>query len=333
MQVFLVCILACQFNLELFFTDIFRLFNMKLLFSFILFITNIVTAQSQRYILLDENTKLAIENANVDFSNGNGTHTDKKGVFLVPKNIEFIKISYIGYESLEYKLTIKTDTIFLTPSTEALNEVNVVKEKRNYQQIFPKKGFNDLLLENWGSDGNTIANVLVKAIYIPNESKDVTKIISKIIIHPTDYTSVTLGEKNKYEKQKDQKYAPFKINLYTVDTIIGIPIKRIFEKDITVQLKEGEKHLTYELTLDQQINFPIEGIFIAISSFPKEYYEAISFKTGPAFKTIGISRESKFKVYEKSLAFYDDDNPNAKWFRDQYMWDRNNTYYVGLEVY
>lgn len=306
---------------------------MKILLYFFLSIFSISFSQSRQCLLFDKETKLAIENANIDFSNGKGTHTDNKGVFLVQKNIEFIKISYIGYESLEYKLTTKTDTIFLTPSTEALNEVNVVKEKRNYKQIFPKKGFNDFLPENFGSDGTTIESVLIKAVYIPNESKDTTKTISKIIIHPTDYTSVTLGEKNKHEKQKGQKYAPFKINLYTVDTIIGIPIKRIFEQDITVQLKEGEKHLNYELTLDQLINFPIEGIFIAISSFPKEYYEAIGFKTGPGFKTIGISEKSKFKVYQKSLAFYEDDDPAAKWFRDQYMWDRNNTYHVGLEVY
>ena len=306
---------------------------MKKFFHFFLFITCIVSAQSQHYFLLDKDTKLGIENANIDFNNGKGTHTDQKGLFKVPKNIEFIKISIIGYESLELNIKTKSDTIFLTRSTETLNEVSVIKEKRNYQQIFPQKGFNNLLMENWGSDGSTIVSVVIKAIYIPNKSKDTTKIISKIILHPTDYTSVSLGEKKKHEKQKDQKYAPFKINLYTVDTIIGIPAKRIFEKDITVQLKEGEKHLSYELTVDQQLNFPIEGVFIAISSFKKDYYETIGFKTSPGFRTIGISENSKFKVYKKSLVFFDDEDPNAKWFRDQYMWDRNNTYYVGLEVY
>lgn len=306
---------------------------MKNLFYFFLFFTCVVSAQSQHYFLLDKDTKLVIENANIDFKNGKGTYTDEKGLFKVPKNIEFIKISIIGYESLELNIKTKSDTIFLTRSTETLNEVSVIKEKRNYQQIFPQKGFNNLLMENWGSDGSTIVSVVIKAIYIPNESKDTTKIISKIILHPTDYTSVSLGDKKKHEKQKNQKYAPFKINLYTVDTIIGIPVKRIFEKDITVQLKEGEKHLSYELTVDQQLNFPIEGVFIAISSFKKDYYEAIGFKTSPGFRRIGISENSKFKVYEKSLAFYDDEDPNSKWFRDQYMWDRNNTYYVGLEVF
>jgi hypothetical protein len=100
-----------------------------------------------------------------------------------------------------------------------------------------------------------------------------------------------------------------------------------------VHLKEGEKQLIYELTLEQQLYFPIERVFISISSFMKAYYESIGFKTGPGFRTIGISEKSKFKVYEKSFAFFADSDPDARWFRDKYMWYKNNTYYVGLEVY
>jgi hypothetical protein len=305
---------------------------MKTFLIICLFISSLTKAQNRKHFVLDKETKVAIEQANIDFLNGNGTHTDNKGSFSIDIKIVFVKISCMGYHALHAEIQMLTDTIFLERSSETLKEV-VVKEKRSRQRIFPKKGFNDFLPENFGSDGNTIKSGLIKAVYIPNENRDTTKIISKIIIHPTDYTLVYLGEKNKHKKQKDQKHAPFKINLYTVDTVLGIPIKRIFEKDITVQLKEGGKKLIYELTLDQQLNFPIEGVFIAFSSFKKAYYEAIGFKTGPGFRTIGISENSKFKVYEKSFAFFDDNDSNAKWFRDQYMWDRNNTYYVGLEMY
>lgn len=306
---------------------------MRILLIVFLFVSSLTKAQNRKHLVLDRETKTAIEQANIDFLNGNGTQTDNKGTFSLDAKVAFVSISCIGYNTLRAEVERLTDTVFLERSSETLKEVSVVKEKRNRKQIFPKKGFNDFLPENFGVDGNTIESVLIKAVYIPNENRDTTKIISKIIIHPTDYTLVYLAEKNKHKKQKDQKYAPFKINLYTVDTVLGIPIKRIFEKDITVQLKEGEKQLLYELTLDQQLNFPIEGVFIAVSSFKKAYYEAIGFKTGPGFRTVGISEKSKFKVYEKSCAFFDDDDSNANWFRDQYMWDRNNTYYVGLEVY
>ena len=84
---------------------------MKKFFYFFLFITCIVSAQSQHYFLLDKDTKLAIENANIDFNNGKVTHTDQKGLFIVPKNIEFIKISFIGYQSMEVNIKTKSDTI------------------------------------------------------------------------------------------------------------------------------------------------------------------------------------------------------------------------------
>lgn len=305
---------------------------MKLLISILLFVSWFSTAQSKKYLLLDAGSKIPIEQANIDFLNGSGTHTDVQGHFSLDKNTSSIRISYIGYQSLDLNTNILSDTIFLNHSTEVLTEVNVAGEKRKYQKIFPKRAINNYFMENFGT-GAPISTIVMKAIFIPNESKDTSKLISKIILYPTDYTSVSLGRKAKFKKQKDQKYAPFKINLYTVDTLIGIPVRQLFVKDITVQLQEGKTKLIYELTLEQQLNFPAEGIFISISTFDKEYYEAIGFKTGPAFKTIGISEQSAFKVYQKSFAFYEEGDPNAKWFRDQYMWDRKNTYYIGLEIY
>ena len=305
---------------------------MRILILFILLITNVSTAQSKKYLLLDAESKIPIEQANIDFLNGSGTHTDAKGRFSLDKNASSIRITYIGYQSLDLKTNILRDTIFLTQSTEVLTEVSVPGEKRKYQRILPKRAINNYFMENFGT-GAPISTILMKAIFIPNESKNTSKLISKIILYPTDYNTASLGRKAKFKKQKDQKFAPFKINLYTVDTLIGIPVRQLFVKDITVQLQEGETKLIYELTLEQQLNFPAEGIFISISTFDKEYYEAIGFKTGPAFKTIGISEQSAFKVYEKSFAFYDEGNPNAKWFRDKSMWDRKNTYYVGLEIY
>jgi hypothetical protein len=305
---------------------------MKLLISILLFVSWFSTAQSKKYLLLDAESKIPIEQANIDFLNGSGTHTDAQGNFSLDKNASSIRISYIGYQSLDLKINILSDTIFLNHSTEVLAEVNVAGEIRKYQKIFPKRAINNYFMENFGT-GAPISTILMKAIFIQNESKDTSKLISKIILYPTDYNSVSLGRKAKFKKQKDQKYAPFKINLYTVDTLIGIPVRQLFTKDITVQLQEGETKLIYELTLEQQRNFPAEGIFISISTFDKEYYEAIGFKTGPAFKTIGISEQSAFKVYEKSFAFYEEGDLNAKWFRDKSMWDRKNTYYVGLEIY
>lgn len=288
-------------------------------------------AQNQVFLVVDSDSKSVIESANIDFLNGKGTHTNTQGVFYLDKNIPHLKISCIGYTTLELNVAAIKDTVFLKRSTEDLKEISIKSEKRKYVSIFPTRNFNNLLPKNFGT-GAPIRSILMKAVYIPNENKDTTKVIAKIILYLTDYQTVSLVEKKKFQKQKKQKLAPFKINLYTVDTLIGIPIKRIFAKDIVVELKEGESFLTYELTIDQQINFPLEGVFIALSSFENNYYEKIGFKSGPAFKTIGISADSKFQVFEKSFAYCETDE-DCKWFRDQSMWDRKNTYYVGLEVY
>lgn len=305
---------------------------MKRLNSLILFLTTVFCqAQHQSFLVLDNDSKSVIENVNIDFLNGKGTHTNAQGVFNLDKKIPYIKISCIGYIALELNVAAIKDTVFLHRSNEELKEISVNGKERKKISIFPSKNINNFLPKNYGT-GAPISSILIKAVYIPNENKTTTRIISKIIFYPTDYQTVSLVDKKKLKKQKDQKYAPFKINLYTVDTLIGIPIKRIFAKDIVVQLKDDERFLSYELSLDQQINFPTEGVFIAFSSFEKNYYEALGFKSGPAFKVIGITDESKFKTFQKSFAFCETDDACLR-FRDQYLWDRKNTYYVGLEVY
>jgi hypothetical protein len=178
---------------------------MKTFLIICLFISSLTKAQNRKHFVLDKETKVSIEQANIGFLNGNGAHTDNKGSFSIDTKIIFVKISCMGYHALHADIQILTDTIFLERSSKTLKEVSVINEKRSRQQIFPKKGLNDFLSENFGSDGTTIKSVLIKAVYIPNENRDTTKIISKIIIHPTDYTLVYLGVKNKHKKQKDQK--------------------------------------------------------------------------------------------------------------------------------
>jgi hypothetical protein len=304
---------------------------MKLFLSCFLFYSTFVVAQNRKIVLIDNDTKKPIELANISFNNSKGTYSDINGCFSVAGTTDSITISFVGYLKKKLSCTAITDTISLSRSNENLNEVSVRNKSQNVQRIFPIKNLNNLLPKNYGTSA-PIPSILIKAVYIPNEKKDTTKLISKIIIYPTDYISVYLGAKNRFEKQKNQKYAPYKINMYTVDTLIGIPSKKIFQNDITVQLTDGQNQLIYELTPEQQMNFPLEGIFIAISSFGKEYYEKLGFKSGPAFKNIGISEESKFKMFEKSFAFCETEE-ECKWFRDQYMWGRKNTYYVGLEIY
>ena len=79
---------------------------MKLLISILLFVSWFSTAQSKKYLLLDAGSKIPIEQANIDFLNGSGTHTDVQGHFSLDKNTSSIRISYIGYQSLDLNTNI-----------------------------------------------------------------------------------------------------------------------------------------------------------------------------------------------------------------------------------
>ena len=127
-------------------------------------------------------------------------------------------------------------------------------------------------------------------------------------------------ESNKSETKNGSKYAPFKVNLYKVNSEIGIPSEKIFENDFEVRLKQGEKFVVVEL--HEKLEFPKEGIFVVISSFEKEYYQNLGFEKAPSFRDVGTSKKSKFKQFEKTKF----------WKRDDRAWDYNSVLYFGLEV-
>ena len=76
---------------------------MKLLISVLLFVNWFSTAQSKKHLLLDAASKKPIEQANIYFLNGSGTHTDEKGRFNLDKNASYTRITYIGYQSLDLR--------------------------------------------------------------------------------------------------------------------------------------------------------------------------------------------------------------------------------------
>ena len=220
---------------------------MKTVLYLLLFISCIASAQSQQCILLDKNTKLAIENANIDFNNGKGTHTDNHGAFIIPENVKFIKISYIGYESLELNIKTKLDTIFLNPSTEILKEVNIDVKK----EILIPKGKGVDFLKTFNGINSTFSRRL--AVLIPNEL-DENVWISKIVV----------GVKSEYRGPKETSTLPFMINLALVDIVNGTPSKLLCEDNIQVRQSPKSKGLLL-FELKDRIILPKEGIFVIVT--------------------------------------------------------------------
>ncbi|CAM3968024.1 hypothetical protein FLAN108750_02225 [Flavobacterium antarcticum] len=267
---------------------------MKILLYFFLLISYISFAQSQKYLLLDNETRLAIENVNIDFRNGKGTHSDKKGLFLVPENIDSIEISYIGYESLELNVKSMNDSIFLIRSAEILKEVNVDLKK----EILIPKGKGVDFLKTFNGVNSTFGRRL--AVLIPNDLGE-NVWISKIII----------GVKSEYRGPKETINLPFMINLAVLDTINGTPSKLLFEDNIQVRKSLKSKDVVFELP--DRIILPKEGIFVVVSVPDVDYYGHYPIKGriyAPSFEIV-LKRSSKnFKSFMSGFKMNDSDKYN-----------------------
>lgn len=291
----------------------------KIYFLFFLLI-NFSFSQTKEIIVRDSQTLELIPQANVNFLNGKGTHSDDNGKIFIPKEITEIEVSHLGYITRRLKVSEVKDEIFIERDSYELEEITIENKKHKTKKIFPKKGISQFIPANYGTGAPLDYNEM-KGVYIPNKEKK-ESIITKIYLEPKDFSVISLDNRTNSEKQKGQKYAPFKVNLYSVDTLIGIPKDKFFEQDFEVQLEKNEKYVIITIPLEEQILFPKEGVFVVVSSFEKAYYESLGFKKSPAFNDIGTGNKSDFKQFEK-VNF---------WKRDDRAWEYNSVYYFGVEI-
>src|SRR5690606_14108450 len=266
---------------------------MKKIFFFFFLIINFSYSQTKEIIIKDFQTLEVIPQVNINFLNGKGTYSDKNGKAVIPKEITEIEVSHLGYITKRLKVLELKDEIFLDGDFFEITEITIENKKHKTKKIFPKKGISQLNPANYGVGAPLDYNEM-KGIYIPNKEKK-ESIITKIYLEPKDFSVISLDNRTNSEKQKGQKYAPFKVNLYSVDTLIGIPKDKFFEQDFEVQLEKNEKYVIITIPLEEQILFPKEGVFVVVSSFEKAYYESLGFKKSPAFNDIGTGNKSDFK--------------------------------------
>ncbi len=109
-----------------------------LLLALIFFSIKSISQTSKKFILVDDSTEEVIPFANILFSKEDykGTSTDIDGVFYVPKNIENITISYVGYETKILKTKdITSKIIRLKPQVSQLDEVVIDGENPAHRII------------------------------------------------------------------------------------------------------------------------------------------------------------------------------------------------------
>ncbi|WP_430467352.1 DUF5686 family protein [Winogradskyella ouciana] len=109
-----------------------------LLLTLLFFITKTLAQSQKKLILINDTTEEVVPFANILFSKVDykGTSSDIDGVFYVPKTIESITISYVGFETKTLRVSdISSQIIRLKPEASALNEVVIDGENPAHRII------------------------------------------------------------------------------------------------------------------------------------------------------------------------------------------------------
>lgn len=294
------------------------------IFTILLSFTSSLYSQNKRLYTYDITEKRAVENVNFIFKDGISYSSDKNGkVILKTIPSENVKITHIAYETINSKISSIGDTLFLHKRTNNLNDIVIYKKTTKI--IYPKKSLGNLNPRNYGTSA-PLDDKSLYATYIPN-GLNVNFYIKSITLEPTDFSIAYINKKDKIKSQhhKNQKYAPFKLNLYTVDSQYGIPDQRIFEKDFILKLEEGKKYVTLEL--DNSIEINNTGFFVVLSPFSKEEYQNLAFEKSPAFKHIQTEKDVEYRVLTKN-----NNVDYSIWKQTQRSIDNNQVLYFELEV-
>ncbi|RXM43918.1 hypothetical protein [Flavobacterium sp. YO12] len=197
---------------------------------------------------------LPIEKANIRISAKNKlsySTTDRDGKFELSSNygnaVDFIEVSSMGFKKV-IKSTI-SDTIYLENETNQLSEIIINSKPHVKQQLSFFEKLNTFEVNfSWDSKA---------AVYIPrnNENKEIKNLLFAV----SDYGGV-----------KNLKFLPFKVNLYTVDSL-GRPYKPILDKDIPV-IKQNNDDLTKVDISKYKITIPNSGIFVAFIILEEKEY-------------------------------------------------------------
>ncbi|RRO22162.1 hypothetical protein [Flavobacteriaceae bacterium 14752] len=266
---------------------------MKIIYLIIFLFSVSISAQSSIKIsLFSKKDSTFIENAFIYKDNNLVSYSDKKGVFKI-KNTDFksITINHLSFKSisLNRKDVYNNKKIYLIEKNEALDEVTINSKEVKTDLILPKQSLWSKISYNIGHKANTNS---ICATYIPFDNKYKHSIIKNILI---ETSKGYWGDPNK-------QYMPFLINLYSVDSVSKLPNKQLITDSILVSKNKNDKskYVTYNVE-KYYIDFPEDGIFVAVKTLNKYQYREYSdiSNEAPAFKVIDKSKRSKSVTYCK----------------------------------
>jgi hypothetical protein len=289
-----------------------------LLFLNLFFVSCVYSQNNKTIQILNKKDSTAIESANIFIENKFITNSDNQGYFSINtlKDFKTIKISHVifGDAFFTKDKIINTDKIYIEERTNNLEEVMISFHKKIKKLIFPEKDI--LSLKNYGVSFPFNSEV---AIYVPNNDLLENYIIKQIIIKT---------EKNQFIKNNNSKFVPFEVNLYSVDSVKGIPGEKIFKDNFFAIRNKNEENVTVDLGDISRTLFPKNGIFIVIGLFDEEYYNKIGYFEKPSFKVVRKKKKSNFKEYHRMLI----DGEKGDWIEPMYSKINLQCFYFGLEI-
>ncbi len=204
--------------------------------------SNIIYAQN--YTILDKQNKQIIPFVNIKYiGTEKGVYSNVMGVFNLEQNIsDSISISSIGYYSTKIPVLNIRDSIFLTPKTEALNEVIVTNKRKEKEIGLHKKPSNFSWSIKPSREFITYLNINPK-------------------YHDAYITKVHFPIKKPWESSKKETKAVVRANIYlSPDDVI---YKKIFQsKSIYCQINKSQL-LTFDVS-DALISIDSSNIYIGI---------------------------------------------------------------------
>lgn len=300
-------------------------YSAKILIVFFWLLPNFIFSQIK---IVNDKDGLPVPYAHIFLDNVYHTYSDENGDFVLSDNVKFdtLKISHLTFQSQSVAYTdLKAKPVIrVEEKTIALNEVaiNVKRGKIRAEVLLPEKsiighmgrGHDIQLVYETGNvyGQNPDAVKVARAIYIPNEGKFENSLITKIILKSVDK-----------QIEGDKTYIPFLVNLMTYDTVTKLPKDKIFEEDLHVGKKRGQE-IIIDLSREEAVPFPKEGICVVVSVYRTEHYIHNGFNSPPKFEAVALKKSSGFREYFS----YD----SHAWQEQPYSVRREQCFNFGVEV-
>ena len=272
---------------------------MKKIFLLISIMIYCHSISQNQFTLKSSEDDTAIKYANIYTANKLISSSDSLGNFKIDNKFlsSIIKITALGYKTLDSVSLKDNSTIFMETEAILLNEVVISNKISKIKHKLGKAKNGNIgivcTLEN-----NTISQV------------------AKFFKKDTEY--ITYLEKIRFKTLCTEKNRILSIFIYSVSDK-GDPDKIINREDIICNLKKG--HNTYEIDLSQHnINFPENGIFVALNYLFIEQNKCYR------------NKDSEWYYYEPSIDAIEVNNYLDSWYNLNGIWKKSDTYSISMEL-